>query len=79
MGNLEIAIDDISHEKLEDFLDFIAYSAEMMGLVMVGRAYMSDEKETENAETTGTTTKGKRIRTIRRKERGNNQARQRVS
>jgi hypothetical protein len=79
MGNLEIAIDDISHEKLEDFLDFIAYSAEMMGLVMVGRAYMSDEKEAENAETTGTTTQGKRVRRTRSKKGRYNTTRERVS
>ena len=29
MGNLEIAIEGISQEKLEDFLDFVALSAEL--------------------------------------------------
>jgi hypothetical protein len=29
MGNLEIAIEGISQDKLEDFLDFVAYSAEL--------------------------------------------------
>ena len=48
MGNLEIAIEGISRDKLEDFLDFVAYSAELMGFQMVGRAYMSSEEESED-------------------------------
>jgi hypothetical protein len=61
MGNLEIVIEGISQDKLEDFLDFVAYSAELMGFQMVGRAYMSSEEGTEE---------------ISRETRGNSQARQ---
>ena len=82
MGNLEIAIEGISQDKLEDFLDFVAYSAELMGFQMVGRAYMSSEEETEDiqgnthAKKVGPTQKREGIRRLRRETRGNSQARQ---
>jgi hypothetical protein len=63
-GNLEITIDNISKERLDEFLDFVSYSAEMMGLVMVGRAYMTTDKdddlgeENKNAKKPETTKEG---------------------
>ena len=65
MGNLEIAIEGISQDKLEDFLDFVAYSAELMRFQMVGRAYMSSEEETEEIKGN---THAKKVRPTQKRE-----------
>lgn len=45
IGNIEMAIADIDQARLAKFLDYVMYSAELMGLECVAHAYMTAEED----------------------------------
>jgi hypothetical protein len=49
IGNIQIAIADIDPVKLTKFLDYVTYSAALMGLECVAHAYMTPEEDEINS------------------------------
>ncbi len=49
-GNLEITVEGMDETQLAELMDFITEKVESLGLVMVGRSYISTDEDTEDAE-----------------------------
>jgi len=57
-GNLEIMVEGMDETQLAELMDFVTEKVESMGLVMVGRSYISTDEDIEDAKESGPTTEG---------------------
>ena len=57
-GNLEITVEGMDETQLVELMDFVTEKVESMGLVMVGRSYISTDEDIEDAKESGPTTEG---------------------
>jgi len=57
-GNLEIMVEGMDETQLAELMDFVTEKVESMGLVMVGRSYISTDEDIEDAKESGPTTAG---------------------
>jgi len=57
-GNLEITVEGMDETQLAELMDFVIEKVESMGLVMVGRSYISTDEDIEDAKESGPTTEG---------------------
>ena len=55
-GNLEITVEGMDETQLAELMDFVTEKVESMGLVMVGRSYISTDEDIEDAKESGPTT-----------------------
>ena len=55
-GNLEIMVEGMDETQLAELMDFVTEKVESMGLVMVGRSYISTDEDIEDAKESGPTT-----------------------
>jgi hypothetical protein len=57
-GNLEITVEGMDETQLAELMDFVTEKVESMGLIMVGRSYISTDEDIEDAKESGPTTEG---------------------
>jgi len=54
-GNLEITVEGMDEIQLAELMDFVTEKVESMGVVMVGRSYISTDEDIEDAKGFGPT------------------------